>query len=446
MNASPFDNLPKITKEEALRILSTPFHQLKLSSDYYKAVYHLSKFPGVETEQALLTLIKSDSTEQSLLIAKRKAVESLAILNSYDALPVIKTCLGSSDTYLVENAAWALAELGCNDLTVNKKILSLLNDEEQNRRVLIQSLAKMRAYPEIQSIKPMLTDQTLPSGVRGAAIAAYSSLCGPTDEIICLKKYLNLPNQNDRQCAIQDIIDADEISLIPSLLKTPVAPSFKLRAINHLWPQGVSFLNSIHLYDILDLLIIDHPSDLDLQSNFHTISCNRLLVEEFFGTDFNRSYFALKQLIKRDSITLWKILLEYWDRAEKDYGALYFFMILFRLVPGWDQNQVKRIEALALSCLDQYWPDYMKFRPAAILTLMTINPIENRKYIPKWLNQTETPFWACRYAALITIQSLTNQNDLDRDKILKEVQNCQKDTHRFVRGKAEVICRFYESG
>ena len=49
------------SKEEALRILATPIEKLELSSDYYKAVFHLEKYPGPESEIALFEILKNDS-------------------------------------------------------------------------------------------------------------------------------------------------------------------------------------------------------------------------------------------------------------------------------------------------------------------------------------------------------------------------------------------------
>ena len=39
-----------------------------------------------------------------------------------------------------------------------------------------------------------------------------------------LQEYLDLPNQNDRQCAVQDVIDAKAYDLIPAVAKTSFAP------------------------------------------------------------------------------------------------------------------------------------------------------------------------------------------------------------------------------
>ena len=60
MKSNPFDNLPKITKRDALNILKKPIAELKPSADYYKAVFHLEKFPCEESETVLLDFIQSD--------------------------------------------------------------------------------------------------------------------------------------------------------------------------------------------------------------------------------------------------------------------------------------------------------------------------------------------------------------------------------------------------
>ena len=101
MTVSSFDNLPQLSKEEALEILSKPLDQLSLTSDYYKAVFHLSKYPGKDTEEALLKLLKTTGEEQALVIARRKAVEALASLGCSDAIPSIGLCLVQFELILV---------------------------------------------------------------------------------------------------------------------------------------------------------------------------------------------------------------------------------------------------------------------------------------------------------------------------------------------------------
>ena len=60
MQSNPFNNLPKIKKIEAIRILRKPISEVKFLSDYYKAVFHLANFPCEESEMVLLDFIKYD--------------------------------------------------------------------------------------------------------------------------------------------------------------------------------------------------------------------------------------------------------------------------------------------------------------------------------------------------------------------------------------------------
>ena len=160
MNAGPFDNLPPLSKRDALRILKTPIKDLALSSDYYKAVFHLSKYYCSESEKALLDLVKSDSKEASVLLAKRKAIEVLGRMKCKKAIPYIGKTLNSSDPFIVENSAWALQEIGCNNIDFHNCIGSLLDNPNHNHRVLIQSLAKMNAITQLSQIEKAVALET----------------------------------------------------------------------------------------------------------------------------------------------------------------------------------------------------------------------------------------------------------------------------------------------
>ncbi|HJM80300.1 MAG TPA: HEAT repeat domain-containing protein, partial [Prochlorococcaceae cyanobacterium Fu_MAG_72] len=173
---SPFDNLPFLSQEEALKILATPISELALASDYYKAAFHLGKFPGAVTEQALLYLVESTSNEQPVVIARKKAIEGLARLRCVEAIPAIGSCLSSSDPYLVETSAWALQELDCQDPSLHQVMTSLLEDPNQHRRVLIQSLTSLGVVSALPSIERLQDDAS--PGVSGAAMAAVFKLCG----------------------------------------------------------------------------------------------------------------------------------------------------------------------------------------------------------------------------------------------------------------------------
>ncbi len=437
MKVGNFDNLPLLSKEVALEILKKPIADLKLSSDYYKAVFHLAKYPGQETEDALLRVLESQSTEQPILIAKRKAVDSLAKLDCKNAIPLIADCLKSNDKYLVENAVWALKELGCDNPKLHIDIIHLLDNPDQNRRLIIQSLALMGVESAIPKINLLIKDTSISISVKGAAIAAVSRLCGTHENISDLKNHLFLPNQNDRHCAVHDVIDSQASDLLFFVLKAPVAPIFRIKALEALWPVEKLSVNNLELLSTVQSLIIDDPNNLDMIYDYDSESNIELLVDGLFNTDFARSYPCLKKLINMETQHIWPFLYPSLDSASKDYGALYFFLMLFLLKDKWGKDQKEKIEMISLSALSQEWPDYIKFKPAAIMNLMSIGPKKYKSFIKNWLNEDKTPFWVCRFACLISLETqLLGKN---RDELMELLSSCKSDSHIFVRFKVNQL-------
>ncbi len=437
MKISNFDNLPNLSKEEALQILATPVDQLYLDSDYYKAAFHLAKYPGLDTEKALISLVETDATQQCIVIAKKKAIEGLARLGCVKAIPSIGECLKSNDPYVVEIAAWALAKLGCNKSSLFRDLSSLLVDPKQNRRVLLQSLASLGATSELFRIRKFLEELAVLPIDRGAAIAAIYKLSSEKIYLDELRDNLHLLNQNDRQCAVQDIIDAGATELLPAVMKTPVAPYFRMKAINKLCLTDHNDFKANRLCKIIDLAVNDFPDNLNLLHSYDGEPDVEYLIEGLFSTDFSRCYLALKHLIKRETTEIWPLLCPRWGKIKKDYGALYFLMILFRIIPFWTPSQLEKIKSLSFSLLEDTWPQYMKFRPAAILTLMKIDPLACRDFIPEWLCESETPFWISRYATLMSLETEIRKQIRGED--IRLITQSKQDSHKFIRLKASQI-------
>ena len=122
---------------------------------------------------------------------------------------------------------------------------------------------------------------------------------------------------------------------------------------------------------------------------------------------------------------------------KKDYGALYFLMILFRINSGWNVYSIREIKSITLMCLGTNWPEFMKFKPVAILNLMKISPSIFYEYIPRLLDEESTPFWACRYAALLAIEKLLEKEN--NSLCIQSVLKSRSDNHRFISGKAKRI-------
>ncbi len=387
-----------------MRILSLPVAELEASSDRYMAAAQLLNFPGRQSEQALLQLLAEVDDTQATQLAKRKAVEVLARLGCRDAIKSIGKCLISDDHYLVENGAWALHQLGCQDQGIINQMMALLADRRQNRRVLIQSLAGLgvvQALPEIRALQ----DDDIP-GVRGAAIAAVATLAGSRDRILSLGEHLFLPNQMDRQSAIQDVIDAGARELLEEVLRTPVSPVFRMRAVRLLWPEAQPLSNGLSLLDTLDSLLLDSPERLQLVHSYGEKQESLFLVNEFFGTDFSRCYLALQTLACEPGARLWPLLEQRWlEEAHNDYGAHYFFLRLFSMMDGWGAEKGKA-ESYCEDAIFNRRPQFAKSRPAAILALLRLQPERLNAPLTQLLDPEAESNWECRYASWMAVEQM----------------------------------------
>ena len=428
MNKSPFDSLPKLSQLEAITILKTPLENLERSSDYYKAAFHLSKYPGKESEEALITLLESDLMDDSIRLAKRKAIDSLVKLKCNRSLSLIEKFLWSDDIYLVESAAWAAMELGSDKENVVSRLSTLLFDTNQNRRMLVQSLSRLGGNYGLAAIKILLNSSSLDVGVKGACMAAMSRVKHDHKYYPELRKHLFLPNQNDRHCAVQDVIDAKAFELLPDAIRSPISPSFRLRAVESLVPDD-SHNSNINLLSNFDRIILDDPRQIYLGDT----SIEDYSFDQIFSTDFRVAYRALNYLIVQEAEDIWDAFLPYKKRLELDYGAMYFAMILFRMVSGWNDSAMEYIKDLAFNCLSDYWPNNMKFRPAAIIFLMSLDPYIYINSLEKWLDEESNPYWVTRYAVLLGSQ--LNPNDSTSILIRNKLTTINSDSNRFVRLK-----------
>ncbi len=432
MNNNRFNNLPKINKNDALDILLKPLTEINCSADYYKAVFHLGSYPGEQTENALLDFIQLDYLDLQFKIARRKAIEVLAFFDCKEAIPLIAVYLKNEDPYLVETVIWSMGELQCTDLNTLKEIISLLYKPFKNKRIVIQTLAKLGVSTEMEIIRSFSEDLNLETSVRGASIAALMKFNNENDRFDDLTNFLTLPNQNDRHCAVEDIINSENILMLPFVLKAPVSPSFKIRAIDKMWTYETLTIHNLSLIDLLDSAIVDDPiqintlkiPNLDLDISF--------LIDQLFHTDFNRCYCSIKALNDLDPDTLLSYLNINWDRAKKDYGAIYFFISSYKLLLEkgiYDKTIESKIDYL----LSNKWPDYMKFKSLTIFVWSCLEDSRFFKYFPKFADEELTPYWVNRYTALL---SLRNKRKTSNSYLSKLFIN---DSHRFVREKAKMI-------
>ena len=433
MQSNPFDNLPKIKKRDAINILRKPISEVNILSDYYKAVFHLANFPCEESEVVLLEFIKYNCEKLEYKIAKRKAIELLAIFDCKQSIPIIADFLKNDDDYLVETAIWSLGKLKCDDIDIINSICSILYKQFNNKRLVIQTLTELGIKKEIDKIRSLSTDIKSSSGVKGASFAALIKLGGEEDKLNYLKDFLRLSNQNDRHCAVQDIINAGHISVLPFVIKSPISPSFKLKAIDSLWINEILSCQNINILNCIDLVIVDDPK------NINTLDINNFekdlasLIEQLFHTDFNRCYQSMKELEKFPADEVLYYLNNNWDRAKSDYGAIYFFINAYKILLAkqlYDKSILDKVDFL----LSDYWPNYMKFKSSAIQILGCLNDTKFYNEINKFSDERHTPYWKNRYTALLVLQ---NSQIYIKNEFAKSFLN---DSHRFVRLKAQEIC------
>ncbi len=432
MQNNPFDNLPKTTKEDAINTLTKPIAKLSSSADYYKAVFHLAKFPCEESQNVLINFIKLDFQKLEFQIAKRKAIEVLAIFDCKKAIPIIGGFLQNDDPYLVETSIWSLGKLKCNDINIINQICSILYKQFNNKRVVIQVLTILGVKKEIEKIRLLAKDKQSSNGVKSASLAALIKLAGEEDKLIDLKDFLRLSNQNDRHCAVQDIINAGHLSVIPFLLQVPISPSFKIKAIESLWTNELISIQDINLINSLDSVIIDDPNKINtLDINNFKTDIN-FLIDQLFHTDFNRCYQSMKELQKYPSDEILHYLNINWDRAKVDYGAIYFFINAYKFILEdgcYDNTLLQKVNFI----LSDNWPDYIKFKSSAIQVLGYLNDTRFHQKFEHFSDERLTPFWKNRYTALLISQDKEIGIKKDYAKLFLN------DSHRFVRLKARQI-------
>ena len=413
-----FDNIhPGLTCDHAREIIRSPVEELESQSDVYMAVAHLINCPGEETENILCCLLEGNNKDQSIKIAKRKAVDVLARLGSVNAIPTIGKCLWSDDQYLVENTVWALQRLKCSEPKLIARVLELLDDPLQNKRVLIQFLAALNIQHSVEKVQQFQFSET--AGVRGAAISAIAQLTNDLTRVSTLTDHLMLPNQMDRQCAIQDIIDAGALQLLPSVIKAPVSPAFRMRACRTLIKYKDQDDLALKDLESIDFVLDDSPELIELVHRYDNDPSPDFLVRDLFHTDFSRCYLALKALKRVPSSDLiFPILTREWEsEAHNDYGAHYFFIRLFGSRSDWSEVSMDYISNLLNSAIKNQRPQFQKSRAAAIYAYGQLFPNLFPGKLYEFLDSTTSPPWDCRYVFLMVLDKLS-QSKLQVNKVL----------------------------
>ncbi|MFK8185658.1 MAG: HEAT repeat domain-containing protein [Phormidesmis sp.] len=399
-----FSRLFNLTEAQAIEVLDGAANNSDEASNRYIAASHLVNFDTPAAIAALVRAVKNDDDDLDNRIVRRKAVESLGRLQSAATLPVIAGCLQDADNYLVENAAWAIGEIGTSDQSILEQLAQQLDRDGQSYRTIIHTLAKLGYEPAATRIEKFTKSDQAP--IASAAFSALYRLKGDEGAIAQVRKYLQSTNVNARRGSIQDLIDADYYRAIPHIAQCPVSMVFRLRGISLLGQSGMASqaLTFSDIQPVVEKTLKDHPNSLALVHRYDQAQPLSGLVQSLYSTDFGRCYLATKTLIEDHPKDAPAALIEsYKAEGYNDYGAHYHIMRLF----GW--LHVSEAYDLLIEALNNKAPQFQKSRTAAAIALAELG---NPDAIPELRAALAVPLWDLQYASIMALIQLNDPQPL----------------------------------
>jgi bilin biosynthesis protein len=395
-----FFNMFGLTEESAIALLQTPTEQLAAPTDRYVAVSHLINFKTERSINALIEAVNNSDPDLYNRITRRKAVESLGRLQAKVALPIIRACLADEDSYTVENAVWAIGEIGTEDPEILEEIAQLLDKPNQSYRVIIQTLARLDYQPVLDRLQQFVEADDEP--IASAAIAAICRLSRDNTQMEKVVAFLQHPSVNARRACIQDLMDAQYYEAIPQIARCPVSMVFRLRGIRQLATSGIS-TQKIRFAEVethLDRVIRDHPDEIDLVHEYDQNPSLDFVINELYHTDFGRCYLASKTLLKAYAKEAPGALFKTWKKeAHNDYGAHYHVIKIL----GW-LNYTPAYDLL-VEALQNTSPQFQKSRAAAAIALGNLG---NQEAIPLLEDALTSSIFELKYACLLALEQLEN--------------------------------------
>jgi bilin biosynthesis protein len=393
-----FFKLFDLSEDEAIALLDTPPAQLSEEHSRYIAASHLVNFPTERSINALLRALQQTDPSLDNRIVRRKSIETLGRLQATQALSAIFDCLADEDRYTVENAVWAIGEIGTQDPAILEGIAQLLDRPEQPYRTIIQTLAKLNYQPALDRIRKFVDDAD--ASTASAAIAAVYRFTGNATLMERVVGYLQHPNVFARRLSIQDLADARYYQAIPQIACCPVSLIFRLRGLRLLAdagvPTGAIAFAAIQPY--LEQTLRDHPADLKLVHSYERVLPLSVMIRELYETDFGRCYLATKMILDHYAEDAPAALFEtYTEAAHVDYGAHFHVVKLFgwlRHAPAYD---------LLIEALHNPQPQFQKSRAAAAIAL---GELGDPQAIPELQTCLQTSIWDLKYAALMALEQL----------------------------------------
>lgn len=393
-----FFSLFNLTEDQAIALLDTPQDQISEDDSRYIAAAHLVNFSTDRSIAALMRAVQQTDPALENRIVRRKSVETLGWLQAAPALTLIHACLADEDCYMVENAVWAIGEIGTQDPAILEAVAQVLDRPGQTYRVVIHTLAKLNYQLALERIRRFVEDADPPTA--SAAITAVCRLTGDYAQMGKVVALLQHPNVLARRLSIQDLIDARYYDAIPRISRCPVSLVFRLRGIRMLAEAGVAAnaLTFATIQPALEQSLRDHPGSLDLVHHYNHPPDLPVLIRGLYETDFGRCYLATQTILDRYAHEAPAALFAtYTEEASNDYGAHFHVVKLF----GW----LKHAPAcdLLLEALHNKQPQFQKSRAAAAIALGELGELG---IIPDLKACLKTKIWDLKYAALLALEAL----------------------------------------
>ena len=387
-----------LTEDQAIALLDTPQAEIGEEDSRYIAAAHLINFSTDRSIAALMRAVQQTDPVLENRIVRRKSVETLGRLQAVQALPVIRTCLADDDCYTVENAVWAIGEIGTQDPDILAEVAQLLDKPGQTYRVIIHTLTKLDYQPAVARIRRFVDDIDPPTA--SAAIAAICRLTRDFSQMGKVVAMLQHKNVLGRRLSIQDLIDARYYDAIGDIARCPVSLVFRLRGIRMLAEAGIAdkSLTFARIQPHLEQTLRDYPGDLDLVHSYEKLPDLPFLIHQLYETDFGRCYLAAKTILENYSEEAPAALFAaFAEEANNDYGAHFHVVKLF----GW----LKHSPAydLLLEALHNSQPQFQKSRAGAAIAL---GELGEQRAIPELKACLETKIWDLKYAALMALEKL----------------------------------------
>ncbi len=400
-----FFNFFNLTEEQAIALLDTPQDQIQENDSRYIAASHLVNFPTEPAINALMRAVQNNDPQLDNRIVRRKSIETLGRLEAKQALAVIHNCLSDDDCYTVENAVWAIGEIGTTDEQILEDVARLLERPGQTYRVIIHTLSKLNYEPALERIRQFIDNADPPT-----ASAAIASVCRFTKDYSQMGKVVAMlqhPNVLARRLSIQDLIDVLHYDAIPHIARCPVSLVFRLRGIRLLAETGIATgaITFELIQPHLEQTLRDHPADLNLVHTYGETPDLKILVRSLYETDFGKCYLAGKTILDNYSaIAPSALLATYEEEAYSDYGAHFHVIKLLgwlKYAPAYD---------LLLEALHNRQPQFQKSRAAAAIALGELGASQAIPALQASLSENN---WELKYAVLMALEKLGSLSGCD---------------------------------